>query len=441
MRRIAVIGSGVAGLSAAWSLSKDPLAHRVTLFEAGRHFGGHANTVDVTLPDAQGRSVTHGVDTGFLVFNHRTYPLLRQLFADLGVETAASDMSFSVQSTRDALEWSGTSLSTVFAQRANLMRPRFLRMLADLIRFNRLTTRIAEQGDEVRLRQPIGDFLDEHRFSAAFREWYFLPMIGCIWSCPTEQMLRFPVATMIRFCHNHGLLQVADRPQWYTVTGGSRRYVEKLLPSIAEKRLATPVRSVRRLVDGIAGVRVTTDHGTEAFDEVVFACHSDQALALLGEDASVEERRVLGAIRYHGNRAVLHTDTALLPHRRAAWAAWNYEHAGEPGRERAGVCLHYLINQLQPLPFAQPVVVSLNPVREPRPQDVLAEFDYAHPVFDQAAVDAQRRVPMLQGRRQTWFCGAWTGYGFHEDGLRSGLDVARQLAESQPAQIVRREAA
>ena len=441
MRRIAVIGSGVAGLSAAWSLSKDPLAHRVTLFEAGRHFGGHANTVDVTLPDAQGRPVTHGVDTGFLVFNHRTYPLLRQLFADLGVETAASDMSFSVQSTRDALEWSGTSLSTVFAQRANLMRPRFLRMLADLIRFNRLTTRIAEQGDEVRLRQPIGDFLDEHRFSTAFREWYFLPMIGCIWSCPTEQMLRFPVATMIRFCHNHGLLQVADRPQWYTVTGGSRRYVEKLLPSIAEKRLATPVRSVRRLVDGIAGVRVTTDHGTEAFDEVVFACHSDQALALLGEDASVEERRVLGAIRYHGNRAVLHTDTALLPHRRAAWAAWNYEHAGEPGRERAGVCLHYLINQLQPLPFAQPVVVSLNPVREPRPQDVLAEFDYAHPVFDQAAVDAQRRVPMLQGRRQTWFCGAWTGYGFHEDGLRSGLDVARQLAESQPAQIVRREAA
>jgi predicted NAD/FAD-binding protein len=357
------------------------------------------------------------------------------------VETTASDMSFSVQSTRDALEWSGTSLSTVFAQRGNLLRPRFLRMLADLLRFNRLTTRIAEQGDEVRLRQPIGDFLDEHGFSSAFREWYFLPMIGCIWSCPTEQMLRFPVSTMIRFCHNHGLLQVADRPQWYTVTGGSRRYVEKLLPAIAEKRLATPVRSVRRLVDGIAGVRVTTDHGTEAFDEVVFACHSDQTLALLGEDASVEERRILGAIRYHGNRAVLHTDTALLPHRRAAWAAWNYEHAGEPGRERAGVCLHYLINQLQPLPFAQPVVVSLNPVREPRAQDVLAEFDYAHPVFDQAAVDAQRRVPMLQGRRQTWFCGAWTGYGFHEDGLRSGLDVARQLSESRPAQIVRREAA
>jgi predicted NAD/FAD-binding protein len=441
MRRIAVIGSGVAGLSAAWSLSREPLAHRVTLFEAGRHFGGHANTVDLTLPDAQGRAVTHGVDTGFLVFNHRTYPLLRQLFTDLGVETAPSDMSFSVQSTRDALEWSGTSLSTVFAQRGNLLRPRFLRMLADLVRFNRLTTAIATQGDDARLRQPIADFLDEHRFSTAFREWYFLPMIGCIWSCPTEQMLRFPVGTMIRFCHNHGLLQVADRPQWYTVAGGSRRYVEKLLPAIAEKRLATPVRAVRRLVDGIAGVRVTTDHGTEAFDEVIFACHSDQALALLGEDASVEERRILGAIRYHDNRAVLHTDTALLPRRRAAWAAWNYEHAGEPGRERAGVCLHYLINQLQPLPFAQPVVVSLNPVREPRASEVLAEFDYAHPVFDQGAVDAQRRVPLLQGRRQTWFCGAWTGYGFHEDGLRSGLDVARQLAETQPAPIVRREAA
>jgi uncharacterized protein len=418
MRRVAVVGSGIAGLAVAHRLAD---SSRVTLYEAGHWFGGHAHTVDMTLD-----GVTHGVDTGFLVFNHRTYPNLVQLFETLGVETAASEMSFSVQAR--GLEWSGSDLNGVFAQRGNLLRPRFLGMLAEILRFNRLTTAIARDGAEPELAEPIGDFLDRHHFGPAFREGYFLPMIGCIWSCPTDQMLHFPIATMIRFCHNHGLIQVADRPQWYTVRGGAKHYVDKLLARIEDARLQTPVRSVRRLPpgQGQAGVIVATDAGSERFDEVVMACHSDQSLALLG-DATTGERAVLGAIRYHPNRAVLHTDTSVLPRRRRAWAAWNYERAVDAGREQAAVCLHYWINRLQPLPWTTPVIVSLNPARDIAPERIVGAWDYGHPVFDLAAIEAQRRLPQIQGRSHVWFCGAWTRYGFHEDGLSSALDVAAAL--------------
>lgn len=437
MKRIAVIGAGISGLGAAHHLSIAPGQRRVTLFEAGRHFGGHANTVDVTLRDDAGREVTHGVDTGFLVFNERTYPNLIGLFAELGVPTAASDMSFSVQippgasglgGLRPGLEWCGSSLDTVFAQRANLVSPAFWRMLGDLMRFNRLTTAMALRGSEVELRQPIGDFLREHGFGPAFQEGYLLPMVACIWSCPVQQMMRFPMATLIRFCHNHGLLQVANRPQWFTVAGGSREYVSRIVERLADARLACPVQSVVPLGDGgDAGVMVHSARGAERFDEVVLACHPDQALRLLGAAATDAEQAVLGAIRYHPNRAVLHTDTAVLPHREKAWAAWNYERAPDLAGEARAVCLHYLINRLQPLPWSQPVVVSLNPLREPAPETVLAEFDYDHPVFDQAAIEAQARLPSLQGRRHMWFAGAWAGYGFHEDGLKSGLAAAKSL--------------
>jgi predicted NAD/FAD-binding protein len=416
-RRVAVIGSGISGLSVAHGLRDDA---QVTLFESSDYFGGHTNTVDVTLD-----GVTHGVDTGFLVLNERTYPNLLRLFAELGVEIAKSDMSFSVQVPGQGLEWSGCDLNTVFAQRRNLLRPRFWRMLADLMRFNRLATALAQSGQAAQLGQPIGEFLAQHRFSTEFSEWYFLPMIGCIWSCPIDQMLRFPVETMLRFCHNHGLLQVANRPQWYTVRGGARTYVHKILAAIPDARLNMAVLSVRRLGDGL-GVLVATPAGTERFDEVVMACHSDQSLALLS-DASADEAEVLGAIRYHRNRAVLHTDTSLLPKRPLAWAAWNYERAADDSREQAAVCLHYLLGRLQPLPFSTPVVVSLNPTREPGAGTIHAEFDYAHPVFDTAAIAAQRRVPALQGRQHTWYCGAWTRYGFHEDGLMSGLAVVDSL--------------
>jgi predicted NAD/FAD-binding protein len=428
MRRVAVVGSGISGLSVAHALAGEA---RITLFEAGDYFGGHTHTVDVTLD-----GVTHGVDTGFLVLNERTYPQLLRLFDELGVPIAKSEMSFSVQVPDMGLEWSGCDLNTVFAQRANLLRPRFWRMLTDLLRFNRLATALAAS-ESLSREQAIGDFLDEHRFGQAFREWYFLPMIGCIWSCPVDQMLRFPVATMLRFCHNHGLLQVANRPQWYTVRGGARTYVEKMLRAIPDARLATPVRGVRR-VDG--GVLVTSRDGTERFDDVVLASHSDQSLALLA-DPSDAEAAVLGAIRYQRNRAVLHTDTSLLPTRRSAWAAWNYERAAASAPEQASVCLHYWLNRLQPLPFETPVVVSLNPVREPRADRVHAEFDYAHPVFDAAAIRAQQRVADLQGHRGTWFCGAWTRYGFHEDGLMSGQAVVAGLRAAWATSPVVREAA
>ena len=420
--RLAIVGSGISGLAVAHRLHGRA---DITLFESGDYFGGHTHTVDLTLAGPEG-PISHGVDTGFLVFNERTYPELIRLFGELGVPTARSDMSFSVQvpghGAATPLEWSGSSLNTVFAQRRNLVRPRFLAMLRDVLRFNRLATDLAVSGGEAQLLQPLADFLLRHRFSNEFRDWYFLPMLGCIWSCPTDQMLQFPVATMIRFCHNHGLIQVTNRPQWWTVAGGARQYVDKITAPMTDKRLGCAVQHIRR---DAQGVLVSSAGQTERFDKVVLASHSDQSLALL-DDASEAARATLGAIRYQANRAVLHTDTSVLPRQRRAWAAWNYERPSADG-DANRVCLHYLLNQLQPLPFAQPVLVSLNPLRAIAPDHVHASFDYAHPVFDLAALRAQQAVSGLQGQRHTYYCGAWTGYGFHEDGLKSGLAVAAHL--------------
>ncbi len=424
--KIAVVGAGIAGLSCAYRLVQG--GADVTLYEAGQYFGGHSNTVEVTLD-----GVSAGVDTGFLVFNDRTYPQLIALFAELGVETAPSDMSFSVKlplaEGRGArmLEWAGANLDTVFAQRSNLFNPRFLRMLRDILRFNKQATALALGESTVpALDMSLGEFLDRHAYSAQFRAWYLLPMAACIWSCPADQMLAFPVATFVRFCHNHGLLQVSDRPQWRTVKGGSRNYVDKLLAAIPSRRLATPVTALTRHAGGgPRSVRIDTAAGSEQFDQVVLACHSDQSLALLGADASANEGALLAAVRYQPNRAVLHTDASCLPVRRKAWSAWNYQSNAAPTPQ---VCVHYLLNQLQPLPFTTPVIVSLNPLDEPDPASVLAVIDYAHPVFDQGAVAAQARLGLIQGQRNTWFAGAWTGYGFHEDGLKSGLAVAAALS-------------
>ena len=253
-------------------------------------------------------------------------------------------------------------------------------------------------------------------------------MISSIWSCPADRMLAFPVATLLRFCHNHGLLQITDRPQWRTVRHGSRQYVRAIVSSLDDKRVASPVLSVVR---NDAGALIRTGGGVEHYDHVIFACHTDQTIHLLGTDATPAELRVLGAIRYQANDAVLHTDTALLPLHRSAWAAWNYEASPQGGE--AGVCLHYLLNRLQPLPWEQPVIVSLNPLREPRAATVIRRFVYEHPVFDATAIAAQKGLPQIQGQRRSWFCGAWAGYGFHEDGLNSGLAVAEAIARVQPA--------
>ncbi|MBC3885680.1 NAD(P)/FAD-dependent oxidoreductase [Undibacterium griseum] len=414
--KIAVIGSGISGLSCAYELSR--ARHEVTLFEAGSYFGGHTHTVDVTL-----EGQTYGVDTGFLVFNHKTYPHLVRLFQDLQIETVATDMSFSVKMpvAGRTLEWAGANLDTVFTQRRNLLNPRFLRMLRDIMRFNQQTTALAHAETAHDFHTPLGIFLQQHRYSEEFIHWYLLPMAACIWSCPTQTMLAFPLSSFVRFCHNHGLLQINNRPQWHTVKGGAKHYVEKLLPYITHTFLNTPVSAVHSSPTG--RVSVSSARGTEEFDHVVMATHSDQTLKMLG-DITAPERDILEAINYQPNRAVLHTDSSFLPDKRKAWSAWNYQSADS---KEPRVCVHYLINQLQPLPFKTPVIVSLNPIDEPATEKIIASFDYAHPVFDTAAVKAQSMLHQIQGKRQIWFAGAWTGYGFHEDGLKSGLQAARSI--------------
>ncbi|WP_291844262.1 FAD-dependent oxidoreductase [Maricaulis sp.] len=409
-RRIAVIGSGISGLAAAWRLSQ---SYRVTLFEAADRLGGHANTATVEIGGTE-----FGVDTGFIVYNPRNYPNFVGLLDVLGVETAESDMSFAASIGNGGFEYSSNP-SGLFAQRRNVLRPRMWRMIADILRLNRH----ARQKSSAETTLTLDEFLKQKGYSRAFREDHILPMCAAIWSSPVDQMRGFPAGAFFRFFLNHGLLQLTDRPQWRTVTGGSQAYVQALAEAIeGEIRLSTPISSVRRH-DG--GVTLTLEQGeTEDFDEVVFACHSDQALALLA-DADPEEAALLSAIRYRPNTAVLHTDTRLMPARRSAWASWNYlERSHGDTRE---ISLTYWMNRLQPLPVAVPVLVTLNPQTEPDPARVLRTDQYSHPVFDQAAIAAQTAIGAIQGKGGVWYSGAWLGSGFHEDGLQSGLIVAEAL--------------
>ncbi|UXY15839.1 FAD-dependent oxidoreductase [Chitiniphilus purpureus] len=408
-QRVAVVGAGISGLASAYFLA---CRHKVTLFEAAPYLGGHTNTVDVELG-----GIRHPVDTGFLVFNDKTYPNLIALFAELGVQTHATGMSFAVSLDEGDFEWAGSNLDTVFAQRRNLLSPRFLGMLRDILRFNAAAERnlidVAQNG------ATLGELLERGRYGPAFRDCYLLPMAAAIWSSAPRDILDFPAATFLRFCINHGLLQVNNRPQWRSVLGGGREYVRRIAAVLPDVRVATPVDGVER---DETGVRVSHGGVTEHFDAVVFATHAPDTLAMLC-DASDDEHRVLGTVRYQPNTAWLHTDTRLLPRREKAWSAWNYLGGTQVDGERP-VCVSYLLNQLQRLPFREPVIVTLNPFNEPDPATVLERFDYAHPVFDHAAIAAQQRLSRIQGQRHTWFAGAWTGYGFHEDGLKSALRVA-----------------
>jgi len=416
--RIAIVGAGISGLGAAWLLHRQ--GHAVTLFEADARLGGHTATVDVTLDGK-----TFPVDTGFLVFNDRTYPKLIALFDELGVTSVASEMSFSCRIDRDRLEWAGTNLRSLFAQPANALRPAFWRMLADIARFNRRALQMHDGAGAWSIT--LGEFLDAEKYSAPFRDWYLLPMAAAIWSAPRRDILEFPLPTFIRFCANHGLLQIADRPRWRTVQGGGRVYVERIAAQLRDVRVGTPVY---RIVRGRRGVAIdSAQRSGEAFDAVVMACHSDTALALLA-DPSRSEHRLLSAVRYQSNRVVLHTDATLLPRNRRAWSAWNYLAADDAGGQRP-VAVSYLINRLQPLPCATPVIVTLNPPNEPDPSRVLREFAYSHPLLDGAAVAAQAGIEQLQGQRKTWYAGAWLGYGFHEDGLASAHAIADDIARRE----------
>jgi predicted NAD/FAD-binding protein len=445
-KKVAIVGAGISGLGCAYALRQHPDLD-ITIFEGGNHIGGHSNTVDLTLDTPQGK-ITHGVDTGFLVFNRKTYPRLVRLFEEIQVPIAPSEMSFSVSidvteksGKFKKIEWAGNDLNSFFGQRSNIFSLSFWRMAYDILRFNRLATRLAEEQITAKLEYPepaerIKDFLDRNRFSASFRENYFLPMIGAIWSCSVEQMLEFPIQTMVRFCHNHGLLQIQNRPQWLTVKGGSREYVKLLVAALEKHQVKFVRESVSRVnasqIENFP-VEVITASGSHQFDEVIMACHSDQTLELIhgiGQDA----RNILASVPYQKNRALLHTDTQFLPANERCWAAWNYTaKAGATPNAQQHVSVNYLINRLQPLPKSfegKQIIVSLNPLTDPNPKLVHEEIHYSHPVFDMRAVQAQRELPLIQGNSSVWYCGAWTGFGFHEDGLRSGELVAKDLIES-----------
>ncbi|SAL76211.1 amine oxidase [Caballeronia peredens] len=410
-QRIAVVGAGIAGLACAYLLSR---AHRVTLFEAADYLGGHTHTVDVELD-----GMRHPVDTGFLVFNDRTYPNLVALFDELGVAAHRSDMTFSVSLDGGRFEWAGTNLNTVFAQRRHLFSPTFIGMLRDILRFNALAQAHLEAASANRCS--VGELLVEGGYGAPFQRHYLVPMAAAIWSSAASDILSFPAATFLRFCLNHALLQVNHRPPWKTVAGGAREYVRRIAATLDDVRTRAPVRGVRRDAHGV--IVMTDAAGPERFDAVVLATHAPTSLRLL-DDASADERALLGAVRYQRNVAALHTDRALLPRRPRVWSAWNYIGA----RGRSGpVCVSYLLNQLQPLPFRTPVIVTLNPVDDPAPGTELGRYVYEHPLLDLAAIDAQAHLPRIQGARRTWHAGAWTGYGFHEDGLKSALRVARDF--------------
>ena len=411
-KRIAVIGSGISGLASAYFLSKQ---HEVVLFEANNYLGGHTNTVDIQL---EGKAVA--VDTGFLVFNERTYPNLIALLKELGVGSYATDMSFGVSLDDGKLEWAGTNVDSVFAQRSNLFSLTFIRMLRDIIKFNAAAQKNLDRCLVSKIS--LGELLLQDKYSTAFRNNYLLPMAAAIWSSKPDDILDFPASTFLQFCMNHALLQVNDRPKWRTVKGGGREYVRKIAACLNDIRLNTPVLSVQRTHDGVI---VETKNGNETFDSVIFATHAPDTLRLL-KDTTEAENAVLSAVRYQANSAVLHTDEAQLPRRKKVWSAWNY--IGGPNakteiNDMRPVCVSYLLNQLQELPIKQAVIVTLNPFTPPAPHTVLAQFEYDHPVFDADAIRAQELLPTIQGKNRIWFAGAWTGYGFHEDGLKSALRV------------------
>ncbi|MDR6820819.1 putative NAD/FAD-binding protein [Neorhizobium sp. 2083] len=408
---IAVVGSGISGLAAAWLLSE---RHDVTVFEAAGRIGGHSNTVEF-----QSEQGAVAVDTGFIVYNEVTYPNLTALFRTLDVQTAASSMSFAVSLNDGVFEYSGGTGFGLFAQRSNMVRPRFWRMMCDLLRFYRRAPRDLAIMDGISLE----DYLNRNGYGRAFRDDHLYPMAAAIWSTPTMQVGAYPAAGFVKFCCNHGLLELWDRPVWRTVKGGSREYVARMTRRFVDRiRLSTPVATICRRPGQVA---IRDRYGAEhMFDDVVIATHADQALRML-DDATSDERRILGAFRYSRNEAVLHGDTRLMPKRRAAWSSWNY--VAERGEVSAQPSITYWMNRLQPLGHAPPTFVTLNPRYAPREETIIRREVYEHPVFDLGTDRAQQEIWSLQGVRNTWFCGAYFGSGFHEDGIQAGLAVAEDL--------------
>ena len=431
--RIAIIGSGISGNAIARLMAVE---HQVDLFESDNRLGGHAHTISV---EAYGQQVD--ADVAFMVLNERTYPNLCRMFSLLDVETQDSDMSLSVRCQQSGLEYQGSSLNGLFAQRSNLVSPSFYRMLAQIVRFNRLATLYCDDGDD---RQLLGEFLDEIGMGTMFREKYLLPMSAAIWSADPACLELFPAKFILGFFKNHGLLQIRDRPQWKTVSGRSRRYVEPLVQDISERvHLNCSAETVRRIETSTGQLEVEVEiagRSPQRFDHVIFACHADQALKVLS-DASDEERAILECFPYQANLAILHTDPSCLPKRQSAWASWNYH---IPRQKTACVSVTYDLNRLQQLGLDGPLCLTLNPSDEIREDCILREFSFTHPAFTLDSIEAQLRHASVSGKRGLSFCGAYWGYGFHEDGLKSALAVGKQFGLSlddlaRPVATVNRE--
>ncbi|WP_145521278.1 NAD(P)/FAD-dependent oxidoreductase [Yersinia aldovae] len=417
--KIAIIGSGISGLTCAWKLAEK---HQITLFEVNDYPGGHTATVDVTL---EGRS--YAIDTGFIVYNERTYPHFIALLAELGISGQPTEMSFSVTHPCSGLEYNGHTLNTLFAQRSNLLNPRFYRLLFEIMRFNRQCKKNLAGGDIA--TQTVDDFLQQESFSNYFAQHYLLPMGAAIWSSSMTDMRQFPLALFLRFFDHHGLLDITNRPQWFVVPGGSREYVRRILAALADcltLHLNMPVQRVERHAQGVI---VHSPLGQQHFDQVIFACHADQALRLLA-DASVQEQRVLSQLGYQANEVILHTDIRLLPRQRRAWASWNYRlPAREDHAESQLASVTYNMNILQGLDAPHTFCVTLNPQQPIEPALILRQFSYHHPVFNQTTALAQQQRSLINGQHNTWFCGAYWYNGFHEDGVRSALDITQVLLQ------------
>ena len=425
--KVAIIGSGISGLSCAWMLSRKSQNCDITLFEAAATLGGHTATVDVSL---EGRD--YAIDTGFIVYNTRTYPNFIALLRELGIQGQPTEMSFSVHNPTSGLEYNGHTLNTLFAQRRNLFKPTFWRFLREILRFNNLC--------KMRLNNPandevtLGDLLDQNQFSDFFALHYILPMGAAIWSSSLDDMSKFPLSLFLRFFENHGLLDVTNRPQWMVVPGGSREYIRRMqqkIPANVELLTSMPVQSVVRHA---AGVTLQTSRGAEHFDQVIFACHADQVLRLLGENATEDEKDILGALPYQSNEVVLHTDRRYLPKQKRAWASWNYQLPVEfPDATTRRASVTYNMNILQGLDAPHTFCVSLNPTTPVDESKVLFRAHYMHPVLNLASHCAQLQRGWINGHHRSWFCGAYWYNGFHEDGVNSAKDVVEELLKNHPA--------